>query len=421
MNDKKTNVKKKQPAVNKAASVKPVGSRIVGSRRPLIIFTAVFLGIVLVFAVVFGTIAIVRNSRAVLKYKNKTMSVGVARYLSASYKYDYLADYEPGVEKADTPEFWASAAPDGRTYGEILTEKTEKYLKAVLVANYLFDQYTEFTEYHETNVKRHVNEMITYRADGSEEEFNRLASPSGFDIDDYREAMEMVYKYELTKTVIFGYDGDSLQQGEYTAECEWMLSGYTHVMLYFIRTDVQYVVDPDTGLQTLVELDAAGRNSQLEKIEYVRTLIDGAVNDGDVQMTPAYFAQEALGELEFYGSGETAVHYYFREGVDFTEWYMMAEGDVDAGNGTRIVNTALSMQVGEYAEVETDFGVCFIYRDNVESGAYLNSSYEDFFSDFYSKLSAEIYIRELDKYIADVEKRNKFSDIDIIGTPYTEL
>ncbi len=392
------------------------------SKRLFIIFTSVFMSLVLLFGAVFGTVTIVRNSRAVLKYKNTLMPEGVARYLAASYKYDYLAMRE-GVDKSDTASFWSSMASGGMTYGDILTERTDKYLKAVLVGSYLFDKNTSLSESDKAKIDNYVDEIVTYRADGSREKFNELAEPCGFDLDDFRRAMEMIYKYETAKTVIFGFDGYSLSQGGYTTECENYLEGYTHVKLMFIRTDEQYVMDNETGKLVSVELSAEQVAAQYAKIEHIRELIanasyEGTSGTGGAEMTPSYFENYAREELRFFGSGETAVDYYFRLGTSFTGWYLTAEGDVDSGNGTKIVNKSLEIGIGEYAEIETDFGACFIYRDEVERGAYSQSTYEDFFSDFYSKLSDHIYERELLVYIEDVTEKKKYSRLDFIGTPY---
>ena len=61
------------------------------SKKVFRIFTAVFLGLVLLTGLVLGTIAIIRNIRAVMVYKGVYLYKGEANYLTATYKKDFMS------------------------------------------------------------------------------------------------------------------------------------------------------------------------------------------------------------------------------------------------------------------------------------------------------------------------------------------
>ena len=83
-----------------------------------------------------------------------------------------------------------------------------------------------------------------------------------------------------------------------------------------------------------------------------------------------------------------------------------------------VVKASLSMEVGKYSQVQTGFGVCFIYKDDIESSAYLENDYEIFFGDFFADAASYIYKRELEGYFGDVKIKDKFYDINLIELPY---
>ena len=94
------------------------------SKKVFLIFTAAFLGCVLLVGIVFGTVGIVKSSRAVMRYKNVYLNDGAASYLATSYKYDFMKMLgRSGVDCYDSEFFWESEAEDGKTYGDLLADE----------------------------------------------------------------------------------------------------------------------------------------------------------------------------------------------------------------------------------------------------------------------------------------------------------
>lgn len=385
------------------------------SKRIFLIFTAAFLGCVLLVGMIFGAVGIARNSRAVMRYRSVYLDDGVASYLASSYKYDFMrALTRSGVDCYDSEYFWQTETEDGRTWGEVLKQNTEKYLGCVIVGSYLFDRNTRLTKDDKAVIEKAVEEVLAYRADGDIDRFNELGSEIGFTYRDFKKAAELLYKYEMAEKVIFGYDGAALESGSFGAECEaYFESAYSRVKLMFIRTEGEYATDPETGEKVFSEYDDATKAKIQEKIEYIRALIYNAENpDGDI----------SLGVMD-----EDVFDWYVQHDhptgtvADTEGYYFSAESSYSlefAEDAYDVVKLALSTEVGHFAECEVDIGVCFIYKAELETGAYGRIALAHYFADFYKNASSYVYSMALDSYLSDVTVKDKYDKDEIITMPY---
>lgn len=378
------------------------------SKKVLLIFTAVFLGCVLLVGIVFGTIAIVRNSTAVMKYKGVYLNEGVANYLAASYKYDFMSTLNKnGVECYDTESFWQRDAGDGRTYGDILKENTEKYLKSVLVSNYLFDRNTRLNKSDKAAIEKAISEVIEYRADGDVDRFNEIGESMGFNYRDFVKAAELLYKAQMAESVIFGFDGSALASGGFTSECEeYFQSSYSKVRLMIIRTDGELVTDSETGRQELLPYTDAEREAVLAKIDTIRERIASG------QMNRESFIWHIENEYPT-GTVNDQTGYYFSSTSAYSQNFAK-EG------APEVVKKALSMKVGEYGECEVDIGVCFIYKCELDPGAYSGYTVSHFFEDFYKNAAPYIYNQSVEVYLSDVKVKAKYNAANVVTQPYNK-
>ena len=76
------------------------------------------------------------------------------------------------------------------------------------------------------------------------------------------------------------------------------------------------------------------------------------------------------------------------------------------------------MLIKEYRKVDTGFAICYIYKCPVESGAYVDSSEEGFFADFYSDAADFHFANTLEDMREDVIFTGKLTEEDIIGVSY---
>lgn len=381
------------------------------SKRLFVIATAAFLCLVLTVGIIFGAVGIVRGQRSVMRYKGIYLQDGVANYLAATYKYDFMSSLKRGgVDSYDSHYFWDSESTDGRTWGEVLTENTEKYLKRVIVGSYLFDRNTRLNKSDKEIIAKAIDEVIEYRADGSVEKFNEMAEEMGFTYRDFVKAAELMYKYEMAEAVIFGYDGSALKSGGFSAECnEYFESSYSRVMLLIIRTDGELVTDPVTGKEELSEYDEATRAKVEADIAEVRTLIYNWENDVfDRQMSEEAFAWY-INEYSTGTINDTEGYYFSAESS-----YSLEFGE----DAPEVVKLALSTKIGHYTECELDIGVCFIYRRPLESGAYSRISLSHFFEDFYVNASSYIYSKSVDAYLSSVTVSAKYNKSAVVTKPY---
>ena len=380
-------------------------------KRTFIIFTSIFLSIVLLFGIIFGVIAIVRNVRAVMIYKEVTITKGVANYLVMMGKYNYMSSLaKQGVVSYDTPEFWDSLAPNGKTYGDILEDEVEFYLKKIMVATHLFDKYAELSSEDEKRIESfYLQLLVNFGGNRStvDEELEKI----GCDLDDVAKATEMIYKYVMARDVIFGYEGEALKSGDYDAQCDEFFSTYIHAKLLFIRTEDKFVKNSDTGEITTEELTDEEKAEINAKLESIRSQIANAgsvINKEDGCVILDEISEWAeKDEMNVVGG------YYFATTSIDTDELMKAYPEV--------VYAVYATELYGYAEVETSWGVCFIYRDDPTPRAYEISSLDRFFTDFYSDAADYLYPRELANYAADVKVKKKFYNIDIIAVPYNYL
>ena len=384
------------------------------SKRVFVIFCALFLSCILTVGIIFGAVGLARNSSAVMRYKGIYLKEGVASYLAASYKYDFMSSLtKSGYECYDTPDFWASSADGTKIYGEVLKENTERYIKRVMIGSYLFDRNTRLNKDDKEVIARAVDEVVKYRADGSISRFNELAEKMGFTYRDFERAAELLYKYEMAEAVIFGYDGSALEGGEFNAECnEYFESAYSHVKLLIVRTDGDLITDPETGKEVLAELDDATRAEREADIERIRELIANAEADADAdQMSESafdwYIAKYKTGTVN------DTEGYYFSATSSYSLEF--------AEDAPEVVRLALATDIGHYAECELDIGVCFIYKYELENNAFTRIGVSHFFEDFYTHAAAYVYSASLDVYLSDVVVKDKYNASAVVDTPYNYL
>jgi hypothetical protein len=381
------------------------------SRRILVIFTAAFLASVLIVGIIFGAISISRKNNSVMSYKGIYLKDGVANYLSATYKYDFMSTLtRNGIECFDAPEFWQSEAENGKTWADVLKENTLSYLKSIVIGSYLFDRNTRLNSDDKAVIEKAVAEVLDYRANGSIDKFNEMGAAMGFAFRDFEKAAQLMYKAAMAETVIFGYDGASLKSGNFSEECDsYFESAYSHVKLLIIRTDGELITDPETGKEVVSEYDEATRDKVKADIEYIRDLINNHNNDIEAdQMSESAFDMY----IEKYKTGtlNDTEGYYFSSDSSYSLEF--------AEDAPEIVRLALSTEIGCYAECELDIGVCFIYRYALEDGAYARIGLSHFFEDFYEKASSYVYTESVNAYFAEVSLSKRYDEGKVVGTPY---
>ena len=390
---------------------KPLGVSAQKSRRVLVIFSAAFLACILIAGIIFGAIGISRRNSSVMSYKGIYLKDGVANYLIATYKYDFMSALtRSGIECYDSAHFWQSETEDGSTWAQVLEENTEDYLKRVIVGSYLFDKSTRLTSSDKAVIEKAIAEVLDYRADGSVARFNEIGETMGFTYRDFEKAAELMYKSEMAEAVIFGYDGSSLENGQFSEECDaYFESAYSHVKLLIIRTDGELVTDPDTGKQVLSEYDEATRANVEADIARVRELIYNHNNDVEADQMSEDAFDWYINKYKT-GTVNDTEGYYFSASSSYSLEF--------ATDAPEVVKLSLSTKIGYYAECELDIGVCFIYRYALEDGAYTRISLEHFFEDFYVHASSYVYTESVNVFLPEISVSERYDASKVVDAPY---
>ena len=387
------------------------------TKRILIISLSIFLSAVLLFGGVIGIAAVVRTARAVVSYRGVTMDEGVVNYLSATYKMVFLRDF--GIGGQVYSGFWdeASSEDSDLTWGDVLRKNTESYIKSIAVRSYLYDRAGSLSAADKATLEE-IREEILKRV-GTVSEFNRLAEPMGFNYSDFKDAAELIYKANRAISAIYGSDGRALASESYYGVCnEYFESSYSRVRLLFIRTETEFSVDEDgnrivgfDGRDELRELTDEEKAERQNDVENIRGAISALASGGNRQMSPEYF-DTFLSKYGYYPEYAKS-GFYLSPYSAFTKEFGSGESGLAA-----VVERSLTMNDGEYGEVECDFGICFIYKLKKTDYAYLDSTLDAFFSDFYARAAENMFSESMAELSLDAKIKDEFYKIDLENLAY---
>ena len=381
-------------------------------QKLLIVFISIFLFLSIALGAVLGIIAAVRDSKAAVKYEGVVIDTKVASFLATYYKYYFMINL--GVENVeDTLGFWNSEINDGSatTYGELLEKSTKEYISNSVAASYLFDNSFTYSAEDKEKVQKAIDSIIEYKADGSISKFNEAVEKYGFDYEAFKEGAKIIYKSDSVRDLFLANDGSAVASD--TAYLESYLAQYSHVKILYIKTENTFVID-ENGNKTVDEngnyltrpLTEPEKEKRLALIEEVRELISGYENDSDVGMSPTGFDNFIASNGEIEENMEDG--YYFHENALYTQQFPIRE----------VVNKSYEMEIKEYAEVVTDEGVFFLYKDYVTQGIYATDFSQDCFYDFYTDAAAEFFSDTLLAISSDVVFTELYDEVDIRKLPY---
>lgn len=362
--------------------------------RALLVIVGAFLSVLFVFGAVLITVTAVRNSRYVASHGGFGMDEKTANYFASFYKSLFLE----GSGADDTPEFWASC-PEGetKTYGEYLEEGYEQFVREVLAASSLYSSVASYGKDEKAEVEKSISFLLdSSEFRGSEEAFNRTVEQYGFDLDSFRKASEILYRYRRAKSALYGYSGELIG----AAEANEYFETYTYAEMIFVS---------DSRLSDSVV--SANVAALAEAIEIFRET-DGR-GSGSV-------TSEMFDGYKKYNSVTVGVNcgYYLNVNSEFT---VKVGDESGAPFMHEVFETAISASVGEFCTVDYDGGICFIYKKPLTAGAYADTEYEKFFTDFMSDAADHAYLEILKASCSEVKIKSSFSEIDITAIPYNYL
>ena len=388
--------------------------------RVVIIFVSVFLSALIIFGIVMGIIAAVNYSNAVYTYNGTGMDGRVAAFFASRYKVDYFSALRSeGHNPTDDEEFWGSEYKDGVTYRESFSELVDAHLKEILVANYIFDNCRMLTSEDKEEINTTVSEVLEYKADGSVEKFNEMASEYGFDYDSFKTAVTMYYKASNAFLAMFGEEGVNIASD--TVVCGSYLNEYTHVSLIIVRESTELNKIEGEGDKNAY----LGEEKKAERQEYISTIhsaLEAYKNDSDGKMTTTAFAGW-LDDKENSATAWQEIGYYFNKNAESTAEFEEVFPDV--------VKRAYEMEMYSFDEVEMSIVLemedggeyeeklhVFMYKYPPVDGVYSDSEAKNYwFSDFYSDAAVFIYTKYLNEYRDGVQRGGYYDKFDAESIP----
>lgn len=416
-NKRKKNVMAEQKSV---VPIKKTAPAKVKEKMPknkiLLIFVCIFLSVVIITGITVATVIAVRNANSVMEYNGTRMSPGVANYFASYAKSLYLGQYSDTLT-ADEEIFLSTVKVGKTTYGEDMEEFVNEYLRRIVAGCYIYDANASLSKEEEKEIEEYLKARLMNFAEGSEEKFNELTAEFGFDYDDFCEAAVMKYKMDMAQHELFGLNGANLVSDTESSDIYYE-SNYKRIRLLMIRTVNDFVVVDgvrvkENGVEKMESLNHSEITERLADIETLKNAIKGIEDGSDTQMSFTAF----MGMFDKYSATNMA---FERDGEYYShssEYYTSAREHMP-----EIALKAMQLSVGEYAFVDfkdkptdADYaGVCFIYCDELEPGAYTDTSEDGFFSDFYLNMSGYAYSVLLASHAEAVQINPRFYEIDLV-------
>lgn len=377
--------------------------------RFLTIFVGIFLAVVLVLGTVLGIVVGVKNARAVVRYGNVTIDEQTVNYLVSYYKMLYLKELNlSGIKASDRESFWQSVAEDGKSYGEHFEDAAREYIASVAAAADIYLSYATYTPDDKLAVALTCEEILKYKAKGDVSLFNEKCEKFGFTYEDFTNAAALLYKAQRAETILYGEEGENLKN--FPEECEKYFGTYSHVALLFLRDETliatddegNYIKDSDGNVvfRDMTEGERAEREALAEEIR--GKISAGSMTADDFES----YLEKSDGDEQMNESG-----YYFNPNATATALF--------AENYAEVVERATAMQIGEYAEVDTAVGTCFIYKYERKAGAYAEED-NPFFSDFYADAVPYLYAEVLRELTPEVKFKDSYDAINVTAIPMIE-
>lgn len=379
-------------------------------KNKMLVTVAILLACVLLFCAVMGVIAIVRNMSVAMSCDGVYMDIGEATYLAATFKSMFINRY--GL--ADTAQFWASRYSAEQTWGELLQQKTEEYLRQLTFGARLYDSIATMSRDNEKMIEEQLVSMLEVQR-SSAAFIDSQADVSGYDFDDMVDASIILYKSYLAKRLLFGDQGAMLEnlayseQAYYREEVESFFSSqYRYVNIAYIRLESE--IDFDDGGNYSPGNDGTIEMRPLtdeEKAE--RTALVAEVKD---KISAGSFTSDELAKIikQYNKNYEySTTGYYFAMTSSATV-------DYNARISSDVVTKVFEMSEGDFAVVEDSNMAYIIYRGaHTSAHAFEDLKFSDFFGDFYSDAADYIYASLLDEGMTEVEVKDKYYEINVLS------
>ena len=169
--------------------------------KALQIISCILIAVLLVGAATVGLAYCVRHMRAVIKLGDITVDWSTVTYVASFYKMKYIEKHDH-EGAGDSEEFWETLTVDGITHAEDYEIEFQEFLRTVVAEAYLYVTCHGYTAEDKLIVAQKSEKVLRDHANGSIDEFNRVAEEYGFDYNDFQNADALFYKSDRAKELL---------------------------------------------------------------------------------------------------------------------------------------------------------------------------------------------------------------------------
>lgn len=182
-----------------------------------------------------------------MRYEGESVNEELYRYWLCSFKSYFLRNFE---DIEDSEECWSREMPQGGTVGEYVEDSARQYAENALCAMWLCREYgISLTKEEKQKITDYIEEVITYRYDGSRAAYNAaLKETYGIAPGTVEQAYEIGAKITKLKEYLFG-EGGSMAVEDADLD-EYYRENYVHIRFIYFNTEFAYELNEDGSYQT---------------------------------------------------------------------------------------------------------------------------------------------------------------------------
>ena len=318
------------------------------------------------------------SPESVMTYGSHSINENEFSYYLATYKGKYAQTY---ADFKNTPEYFSSVVTDdGQTVEDVLYSAVVHNVEMTLVCEQMFDDYgLSLSRSVEDTINSYIDDFVDEYADGSRNKFNAALGAYGVNINMLKKIYLRDEKVSALYDALYGTNGiigitDEDRQN-------YLDENYVRVRHIYVNNKYMYATDED-GVQEYTD-DGLRKKRELtaEELAAKQALID-AIDESLAEGADFDEVYDAFSEDKYYKNG-----YYISENMDFIE---------------DVTDSAMSLEVGEYKKIETDYGTHYIMRLEMDEKPWENEDNSDFFDGYDTTVGQALFADMAEKKISEV-------------------
>ena len=318
------------------------------------------------------------SSESVMTYGSHSINENEFSYYLATYKGKYAQTY---ADFKNTPEYFSSVVTDdGQTVEDVLYSAVVHNVEMTLVCEQMFDDYgLSLSRSVKDTINSYIDDFVEEYADGSRNKFNAALGAYGVNINMLKKIYLRDEKVSALYDALYGTNGiigisDEDRQN-------YLDENYVRVRHIYVNNKYMYATDED-GVQEYTD-DGLRKKRELtaEELAAKQALID-AIDESLAEGADFDEVYDAFSEDKYYKNG-----YYISKNMDFIE---------------DVTDSAMSLEVGEYKKIETDYGTHYIMRLEMDEKPWENEDNSDFFDGYDTTVGQALFADMAEEKISEV-------------------